>query len=193
MALLSTPLLRLHGWVALCVLWLAGSLCAAATPTRWQPPANSLLSIIFTNVPKQLPDLLAVVGEADLVELDAFDAKADTITALHNRGLKVLCYVNFGALETWRADAAQFPPEVLGSAYNGWPNEYWLDIRRTDVLLPLLAARITMARDKGCDGIDSDNLNGYEHASGFPLTRADQCASTSPWPTPHTSSVCPSA
>ena len=68
MALLSTPLLRLHGWVALCVLWLAGSLCAAATPTRWQPPANSLLSIIFTNVPKQLPDLLAVVGEADLVE-----------------------------------------------------------------------------------------------------------------------------
>ena len=87
MALLSTPLLRLHGWVALCVLWLAASLCAAATPTRWQPPANSLLSIIFTNVPKQLPDLLAVVGEADLVELDAFDAKADTITALHNRGL----------------------------------------------------------------------------------------------------------
>ena len=174
MALLSTPLLRLHGWVALCVLWLAGSLCAAATPTRWQPPANSLLSIIFTNVPKQLPDLLAVVGEADLVELDAFDTSAATIAALHDRGLKVLCYVNFGALETWRADARQFPAAVIGSAYQGWPNEYWLDIRRTDVLLPLLAARITMARDKGCDGIDSDNLNGYEHATGFPLTRADQ-------------------
>ena len=135
MALLSTPLLRLHGWVALCVLWLAGSLCAAATPTRWQPPVNSLLSIIFTNVPKQLPDLLAVVGEADLVELDAFDTSAATIAALHDRGLKVLCYVNFGALETWRADARQFPadaPQSLFSSHHfavcqkaeyvlGWP------------------------------------------------------------------------
>lgn len=155
------------------VLWPAFSEQSHAIE-RWQPPPNALLSVIFTNVPSQVDELLAIVGDADLVELDGFDVSAATITALHARGKKVLCYLNFGAWETWRADAANRPASAIGNAYKGWPNEYWLDIRKLDVLLPIFTSRIQMAKDKGCDGIDSDNLNGYENVTGFPLTRADQ-------------------
>jgi hypothetical protein len=64
---------------------------------------------------------------------------------------------------------------VLGKG-NGWQGERWLDIRRTDVLEPLMAARIDMCRDKGFDAVEPDNMDGYANDTGFPLTAADQLA-----------------
>ena len=36
--------------------------------------------------------------------------------------------------------------------------------------------RLDMAIAKGCDGVDPDNVNGFENDTGFPLTYEDQIA-----------------
>ena len=110
---------------------------------------------------------------ARFFDLDA-SAPARTVKALHRRGRKVACYINAGAWEDFRSDRNAFPREVLGKRYEGFPDERWLDIRRIDLLAPILRARIDACRAKGFDGVDPDNLNGFENDTGFPLTAADQ-------------------
>lgn len=55
---------------------------------------------------------------------------------------------------------------------DGWPDEKWIDTRNSGVR-NLMKARIATAKSKGCDGVDPDNIDGYNNDSGFPLTEAD--------------------
>jgi hypothetical protein len=87
----------------------------------------------------------------------------------------VICYMNGGAYEDWRPDEDDFPAEVRGKS-NGWPGEQWLDIRRLDVLQPIMEARLDICVEKGFDAVDFDNVDGYSNDSGFPLTYDDQIA-----------------
>lgn len=121
----------------------------------------------------QLQGRIDTSVRARFVVIDA-GAPARTVRALHRRGRKVACYVNAGAWEDFRSDRSAFPREVLGKRYEGFPEERWLDVRRIDLLAPLLRARIDTCRRKGFDGVDPDNLNGFENDTGFPLTAADQ-------------------
>lgn len=109
--------------------------------------------------------------EADVFDLDWQDTTAETARALKDRGKRLICYVNAGAWENWRADKKAFPSAVIGKAMADWPAEKWLDIRRHDVLLPLMIARINTCRLKGFDAIDADNIDGYTQDTGFPLTK----------------------
>jgi hypothetical protein len=113
---------------------------------------------------------------ADVFDLDAFDTTARLVRALHLRGKRVVCYVNAGAWEDWRPDAARYPEATKGSSLEGWPGERWLDIRRLDLLAPILADRVELCRSRGFDGIEFDNVDGYANASGFDLSEADQLA-----------------
>lgn len=110
-----------------------------------------------------------------MYDIDLFENAVSVISSLHVQGRKVVCYFNAGAYENWRPDASQFPASVLGNS-NGWPGEMWLDIRNLDVLGPIMKARLDMAVQKGCDGVEPDNIDGYANSSGFPLTTADQAA-----------------
>jgi hypothetical protein len=118
-------------------------------------------------------------GDVDLgvdvpvYDVDGFEVPAATVRALHDRGRWVICYLNAGAWEDFRPDAAAFPASVLGKS-NGWPGERWLDIRRLDVLEPILARRMDLCREKGFDAVDPDQQDGYTNDTGFPLTAADQ-------------------
>lgn len=112
--------------------------------------------------------------DVDMFNLDLFDTSSETIAMLHQRGIFVMCYFSAGSYEDWRPDASSFPSEVLGKDMEGWPGEKWLDIRRIDLLAPIMEARLNLARSKGCDGVDPDNVNGYTHDTGFPLTAEDQ-------------------
>ncbi|MEV2214522.1 endo alpha-1,4 polygalactosaminidase [Streptomyces sp. NPDC050997] len=111
--------------------------------------------------------------DVPVYDIDGFDQPEATVAALHDEDRKVICYLSTGAWEDWRPDADKFPRSVLGKG-NGWEGERWLDIRRTDVLEPLMAARIDMCRDKGFDAVEPDNMDGYRNRSGFPLTATDQ-------------------
>lgn len=150
----------------------------------WQPGTGSLPlhwnlgGTIDVNNPKH-------VGERDLggavlprpmvLDIDGEFNGAATVSALHARGQRVICYIDAGVYETYRSDAAKFPKSVIGKADQGWNGSYWLDIRRLDVLLPIMEARIRdLCAAKGFDAVEPDEIDGWENASGFPLTYADQ-------------------
>ena len=65
-------------------------------------------------------------------------------------------------------------PPCSAAPLDGWPDERWLDIRRLDLLEPLIAARMDLCRAKGFDAVEPDNVDGYSNDTGFPLTSADQ-------------------
>lgn len=113
--------------------------------------------------------------DADVFDVDGVETPADTVAALHAAGRRVICYVNAGAEEDFRPDRAAFPRAVQG-APDGWPGERLLDIRRLDVLRPIMAARFDGCRQKGFDAVEADLVDGYAQDSGFPLTPADQLA-----------------
>ncbi len=113
---------------------------------------------------------------AAMYDVDLFDVSADTVTAIRAKGAVPICYISMGSWENWRPDAGQFPPAVIGKAYDGWPGERWLDIRRIDLLAPILGARLDLCKTKGFQGVEPDNIDGYTNDSGFPLTAADQLA-----------------
>jgi hypothetical protein len=123
----------------------------------------------------QLSDLPVDTSiDAAVYDIDLFDNDASLVAALHAQGRRVICYISVGSWEDWRPDAGLFPPEVLGKDYQGWEGEKWLDIRRIDLLGPILRARFDLCKSKGFDAIEPDNIDGYTNDTGFPLTYQDQ-------------------
>ncbi|RLD98954.1 MAG: endo alpha-1,4 polygalactosaminidase [Bacteroidetes bacterium] len=112
--------------------------------------------------------------DIDVFNLDLFDTPIENIKELKKRGVFVICYFSAGSYEDWRPDADQFPDKVLGNSLDDWPGERWLDIRQIPALSPIIESRMDLAVAKGCDGVDPDNLDGYENKTGFPLTGNDQ-------------------
>ncbi|HLO28177.1 MAG TPA: endo alpha-1,4 polygalactosaminidase [Anaerolineales bacterium] len=112
--------------------------------------------------------------EADVYDIDIFDNDAAVVADLHARSRKVIGYINVGSWEDWRPDKDQFPPEVLGKVYEGWPGEKWLDIRRLDLLAPILSARLGLCKARGFDAVEPDNMEIHSNGTGFPITYADQ-------------------
>jgi hypothetical protein len=145
-----------------------GQTGAAGTPgTIWRPP----LAISWQ---WQLTGTIDQTVPAQMFDVDLFDTPAATVAALRAAGHKVICYVSAGSFEDWRPDAAQFPSIVKGNPLDGWPGEQWLDVRRWDLLKPLIEARMDLCSSKGFDGIELDNVDGYTNDTGFPLTATDQ-------------------
>jgi hypothetical protein len=55
----------------------------------------------------------------------------------------------------------------------GHPGEKWLDVRDQATLLPIMKARLSSwCKDKGFDGVEPDNLDGWTNNPGFPITEA---------------------
>jgi hypothetical protein len=111
--------------------------------------------------------------DVPVYDIDGFENDASVVSALHAKGRKVICYVNVGAWESFRPDAAAFPESVRGSG-DGWNGERWFDIRQLDTLRPLIGARFDMCRDKGFDAVEPDLVEGYANKTGFPITADDQ-------------------
>ncbi len=105
--------------------------------------------------------------------MDGFSTSAATVRELHNRGRKVICYVEVGSAENFRSDYTAWPQEVLGKT-NGWEGERWVDIRNPEKLRPVIAARFDMCRDKGFDGIEPDLMDAFGNDTGFPITARHQ-------------------
>jgi hypothetical protein len=114
--------------------------------------------------------------DVDVFNLDLFETLPATIEALHWKGVYVICYFSAGSWEDWRPDAEAFPGDVLGQNLEGWPGERWLDISRLELLTPIVEGRLDLAVEKGCDGVDPDNVDGYQNETGFALQAQDQLA-----------------
>jgi hypothetical protein len=109
-----------------------------------------------------------------MYDVDLFDTPIEIIEELQERDIVVICYFSAGSLEDWREDAPAFPPKIIGANLDEWEGEYWLDIRQLEILLPIMQARLDLAVEKGCDGVEPDNVDAYANESGFDLSREDQ-------------------
>lgn len=105
--------------------------------------------------------------------VDLFDASASRISSLKKKGRTVVCYLSAGSAEDWRSDYKDFPKSALGKNMSGWAGEKWIDTRDPRVRA-IMSKRIAMARSKGCNGVDPDNVDGHMNKTGFPLTSRDQ-------------------
>ena len=133
----------------------------------WTPQPGQSLHIQYEGE----VDLSASV---EIFNLDLFETTPVDIQYLHARNIKVICYLNAGGWEDWRPDRDSFPKDIIGKKYQGWPGEYWLDIRQFDALESILGARLDLCEDKGFDGVEPDNVDGFQNQTGFPLTYEDQ-------------------
>lgn len=122
----------------------------------------------------QLTGTIDTSFNVKMYDIDLFDAPQEVINELHAKGRIVICYFCAGSWENWRPDANQFPDSVKGNTLSGWPDEMWLDIRRLDVLGPIMRARMDLALQKGCDGLEPDNIDGYTNNTGFGFSADDQ-------------------
>jgi hypothetical protein len=137
-----------------------------AEAPAWQPAAGATWQW-------QLTGTVDTRHEVEIYDVDLFDVPDALIDGLHAQGRRVLCYFSAGSWEDWRDDAGDFPEEALGRRLDGWPGERWLDVRHPD-LRPVMEARLDRAVQRGCDGVEPDNVDGYSNSPGFELTGADQ-------------------
>ena len=112
--------------------------------------------------------------DAPVYEVDGFDVSARTVRSLQSKGRRVICYFSAGSWENFRPDRNRFPKSVRGRKYDGFPDERWLDISRYRKFAEPLRARIRMCARKGFDGVEADNVAGFQNRTGFSLTAADQ-------------------
>ena len=135
--------------------------------SRWVPAPGTTWQWQLT-----VPVDLSV--EADVYDIDGFENSASVVARLHARGRRAICYIDAGAYEDYRPDADRFPASVLGKSNPPWEGERWLDVRRLDVLAPIMRDRLDMCRAKGFDGVELDEIDGWSNDTGFPLSAADQ-------------------
>jgi hypothetical protein len=116
-------------------------IASSATQAYWQPHGQMSWQIQFAG--SFNPNVNAQVFDVDL-----FDTPQSTIDLLHSQGKKVICYFSAGSSENWRSDFSRFPASVKGRNLSGWAGEKWLDIRRLDILMPIMRDRIALAKQK---------------------------------------------
>lgn len=128
--------------------------------TSWQPAVNSTWQIVLKEPIKISSDNETTQPDVDIWDIDLFSNSNDTIDILHGLGKKVICYFSGGSYEPYRPDSSEFRSQDLGKALDGWDDEKWIDIR-SDSVRNIMVERIKLAKDKGCDAVDPDNVDGY--------------------------------
>jgi hypothetical protein len=134
----------------------AGAIWRPAPGTSWQ---------------WQLSGTVDTTVNAAVFDIDLFDNPQATIDTLHAAGRKVICYFDT-AYEPNRPDSAQLAP-YRGNPMQGWPGEYWVDLRQPAVLA-VMENRQTLAQQHHCDGIEADDVDARSNNPGFPITATDQ-------------------
>ncbi|KNC79085.1 hypothetical protein SARC_08517, partial [Sphaeroforma arctica JP610] len=125
----------------------------------------------------QLQDEIDQSFDVDLYDVDV-DTSATVISQLHDAGRKVMCYFSAGSWEEFRMDEAKLAQSIRGGPLDFgegdvFTDEAWLDLRRMDMILEVMLERIDLARDKGCDAIEYDNLDMYIHDHNIPGAEFD--------------------
>jgi hypothetical protein len=180
------PRLRALGCVAVVagLLTLASALpahtAAARTAPADIPTAPAGTTAAWPALPRgatlhiQFAGTLDKAVDATVYEIDGQNSTRATVRSLRRAGRQVVCYLSAGSTESYRPDAKAFPKSVVGKPMDGWPDERWLDVRRTSVLVPIMAKRVADCAAKGFGAVEFDNVDGYVNDTGFPITRAQQ-------------------
>jgi hypothetical protein len=113
--------------------------------------------------------------DVEIYDVDLFDTDIEIIESLQRDGKKVICYFSAGSYENWRDDKDKFSNDMLGETLDGWADEKWLDISNKSIA-SIMEDRLDLAKEKGCDGVEPDNMDGYANNTGFSLSYDNQLA-----------------
>lgn len=133
--------------------------------TTWWKPAPG------TSWQWQLSGALDSSFDVAAYDVDLVETTQAEIDALHAAGRKVICYFDT-AYEPYRDDAPLLAP-YRGNPMDGWPGQYWLDIREQAVV-DVMFARLAVAAGKHCDAVEADDVDSRNNDPGFPITATDQ-------------------
>ncbi len=122
----------------------------------------------------QLTGALDTHVKAKIYDIDLFSSSRANVSSLHHLGRRVVCYIDAGSWENWRPDSARFPKSLIGRALQGWPGERWLNVRRLSILGSIMRARVEICKRKGFDGVEFDNVDGWQNLTGFHITAREQ-------------------
>lgn len=128
--------------------------------TIWKPVARSSWQIVLEDPIELSSNADSIDPDVDILDIDLFTNPKSAIDTLHRLGKKVICYFSAGSYEPYRPDSGQFESSDFGKVMDGWPDERWLDINSANVRR-IMADRLALAKRKGCDGVDPDNMDGY--------------------------------
>lgn len=137
----------------------------------WQPSVGSTFNYVLSHT-IDLTHPSFPPSTASVWIVDLFDTPVSSISALHAAGCWVVAYFSAGSWEDWRPDKGGYGKKDLGKAMDGWKGERWVDVRSEGVR-DVLKARLDLAREKGFDGVDPDNVDGWENKTGFKLAKGD--------------------
>lgn len=139
----------------------------AGCPTCYHPAVR-------TTWQWQLTGWLDSSVRARIYDIDLFERSRAQVRMLHGLRRKAICYIDAGSWEDWRPDRASFPKAVIGRPLAGWPGERWLNIRKLSVLGPIMRRRVTLCKQKQFDGVEFDNVDAWQNATGFHITATEQ-------------------
>lgn len=128
----------------------------------WQPAAHTSWNYVLHHKVQ----LDHTVENQEVWIIDLFDNTAAEVTALHQRGRKVIAYFSAGTYEDWRPDAARFRPSDLGRKMDDWEGEKWVQTNSANVR-EIMQARMDLAVLKGFDGVDPDNIDAWDNKNGL--------------------------
>ncbi|KAF2223889.1 glycoside hydrolase superfamily [Elsinoe ampelina] len=134
----------------------------------WQPSAGTTWQYVLGHRIK----LDHTIEQTSVWIIDLFDTTADDVAELHRRGRKVIAYFSAGSYENWRPDASRFPTSDMGKKLDDWEGEKWIRTS-SPTIREIMTARMDLAVQKGFDGIDPDNVDGYDNKNGLGLTKND--------------------
>ncbi|KAK7110153.1 uncharacterized protein [Littorina saxatilis] len=121
----------------------------------------------------QLQGTIDLHVSASVFDIDLFDAKDSDISYLKSHGEKVICYFSAGSHENWRNDVSSVPSGDIGNKLDGWAGEHWWDITSSAVH-HVIQKRLDLAKSRGCDAVEPDNVDGYANNNGLGLSKTDQ-------------------
>ncbi|KUI69383.1 hypothetical protein VM1G_05044 [Cytospora mali] len=111
--------------------------------------------------------------DVSVYDIDMFlHQNLTVVQSLRESNMTVICYFSAGSYEPDRPDSWKFKSDDKGKELDGWPGEYWLDLKSTNVR-SIMTNRIDIAANMGCNAIDPDNVDGYDNDNGLHLTEQD--------------------
>jgi hypothetical protein len=166
----------------LSLLFVTAAFCAAVTQPQnlhheprankkeaWKPAVGAQFQMILSGTVDPAGLAALAPSTPEIWDVDLESTPKETIAAFHSMGKKVICYFSAGSSEDWRTDYSSFLPTDKGGCLGNWPGEKWLDIRSENVF-QVMKKRIASAAEKGCDGVDPDNMG--KNFTGYDVPRS---------------------
>ena len=174
LAIRGASLIAMIAILALATVSCGGDDRSASEPARWTPAADATWQWQLSAPDDDPPN---IGYDVDVYDLDLVETPQTTIDALHDDGRRVICYFSAGSSEVGRDDG-NFTDADQGNVLDGWPDERWVDLASANVR-SIMSDRLDLAVNKGCDGVEPDNTDGYRStdgggsSNGLGLTEAD--------------------